>query len=184
MATCEWCQITGIVPTKCHLFVYGKICSECIEIFRIEDTCLLCIRGKSDSHIILRSLYEKGLVLSYHENIIKDIFPSFKYTKSSFLDVKHTPHRTKECSRCTYLNNVQRKLCEMCNSHLVVPSLEVKSSKNPNEVFCSQCTFLNPKTATHCQICQNTLPMNTKYIDDDTGVETCALWEFVVRLFS
>ena len=106
-------------------------------------------------------------------------------TKSIFLDVKHTDLKVKSsqnqngisCSKCTFLNLKTATRCQMCKN-----PLEVKSSQNQNGVSCSTCTFLNLKSASRCQMCQNELL--TIHLDDDTGVETCGLWEFFVRLFS
>lgn len=64
------------------------------------------------------------------------------------------------CQACTYLNNSNAEICEMCykSKTAVSQDMEVGGSQCPN------CTLVNPKDLQKCDACGNTLKDSPTYI--------------------
>lgn len=69
---------------------------------------------------------------------------------------KRPVEQKKICSRCTYENDMNRNLCDICDTVLPSPPPQPPVVRAPKKT-CKVCTFDNTMAAPICEVCENPL---------------------------
>ena len=150
---------SGYKPTICSHCMRPKgelICQNCFLIMckacdKIAETDL-CERTKG-KHIFVE--LKDGGVSKKTENLSD--------TTSSNQPLFSPVYEGNEwsCSRCTFLNQLEHKICVMCGATRGVGDVE---QSKPGSRVCGNCTFHNERDATVCKACFKTLDKSESFV--------------------
>ena len=150
---------SGDKPTICSHCMRPKgelICQNCLLIMckacdKIAETDL-CERTKG-KHIFME--LKDGGVSKKTENLSD--------TTSSNQPLFSPVYEGNEwsCSRCTFLNQLEHKICVMCGATRGVGDVE---QSKPGSRVCGNCTFHNEQDATVCKTCCKTLDKSESFV--------------------
>ena len=150
---------SGDKPTICSHCLRPKaelICQNCLSIMCkvCEKICEtdLCERTKG-KHVFME--LKDGGVSKKTENLSD--------TTSSNRPLFSPVYEGNEwsCSRCTFLNKLEHKICVMCGASRGVGDVE---QSKPGSRVCGNCTFHNKKDATVCEACYKTLDKSETFV--------------------
>ena len=150
---------SGDKPTICSHCLRPKaelICQNCLSIMCkvCEKICEtdLCERTKG-KHVFME--LKDGGVSKKTENLSD--------TTSSNRPLFSPVYEGNEwsCSRCTFLNKLEHKICVMCGATRGVGDVE---QSKPGSRVCGNCTFHNKKDATVCEACYKTLDKSETFV--------------------
>ena len=150
---------SGDKPTICSHCLRPKaelICQNCLSIMCkvCEKICEtdLCERTKG-KHVFME--LKDGGVSKKTENLSD--------TTSSNRPLFSPVYEGNEwsCSRCTFLNKLEHKICVMCGTTRGVGDVE---QSKPGSRVCGNCTFHNKKDATVCEACYKTLDKSETFV--------------------
>ncbi|CAH3196308.1 unnamed protein product, partial [Porites evermanni] len=150
---------SGDKPTVCSHCMRPKgelICQNCLLIMckacdKIAETDL-CERTKG-KHVFME--LKDGGVSKKTENSSD--------TTSSNQQLFSPVYEGNEwsCSRCTFLNQLEHKICVMCGATRGVGDVE---KSKPGSRVCGKCTFHNEQDATVCTACYKTLNKSESFV--------------------
>ena len=139
----------AVICTHCMRLKGELICQNCLLIL-----CKVCEKicetdlcdGTKDKHVFME--LEDGGVNKKTENLSD--------ATSSNQPLFSPVYKGQEwsCSRCTFLNQQQHKICVMCGATRGVGDVE---QSKPGSKVCRSCTFHNEQDATVCKTCHKTL---------------------------
>ena len=150
---------SGDKPTICSHCLWPKgelICQNCLLIMckGCEKICEtdLCERTKG-KHVFME--LKDGGASKKTENLSD--------TTSSNQPLFSPVYEGNEwsCSRCTFLNQVEHKICVMCGATRGVGDVELSK---PGSRVCGNCTFHNEQDATVCKTCCKTLDKSESFV--------------------
>ena len=150
---------SGDKPTICNHCLWPKgelICQNCLLIMckGCEKICEtdLCERTKG-KHVFME--LKDGGVSKKTENLSD--------TTSSNQPLFSPVYEGNEwsCSRCTFLNQLEHKICVMCGATRGVGDVE---HSKPGSRVCGKCTFHNEQDATVCKACDKTLDKSESFV--------------------
>ena len=150
---------SGDKPTICNHCLRPKgelICQNCLlSMCKVcEEICGtdLCERTK-DKHVFME--LKDGGVNKKTENL--------RDTTSSNQPLFSPVYEGNEwsCSRCTFLNQLEHKICVMCGATRGVGDVE---QSRPGSRVCGNCTFHNEQNATVCKACYKTLDKSETFV--------------------
>ena len=136
-AVCELCGLQGIIVCKYCLII---VCIECMEIYATD----LCKTTKGQHAFVrLKDIKTSGYSKAYSSQ------ESGNTNKASGDGKKDWP-----CSRCTYLNDPEHRICIVCGA---TRGIGVVESAKPGSRVCRNCTLHNEETAAVCTACHSPL---------------------------
>lgn len=140
---CELCDEEGtIICGNCHLI----ICRKCKQLYEVD----LCGATKGDHAFVelkdskvqqMKSVDSKASTSHHYVNVYE-----------GFEDQEKDWH----CSRCTFLNPPDHKICAMCATTRGVGPVELTEAGSR---VCRNCTYHNKENAKVCKACHKTLDL-------------------------
>ena len=93
----------------------------------------------------------------------RHVFSGLKSANSLNTSCSSPVYQGKEwpCSRCTFLNQVEHKICVICGATRGVGDVE---QSRPGSIVCRFCTFHNEEGATVCKACGKTLDKSETFV--------------------
>jgi len=134
---CELCGLQGTIICRNCLKI---VCIECMEIY-VTDLC----EATKEQHAFLKfkDIKTPGDSKAYSSQ------ESANRNEASGDGEKDWP-----CSRCTYLNHPEHRICVVCGA---TRGIGVVESAKPGSRVCRNCTLHNEETAAVCTACHNPL---------------------------
>lgn len=143
-AKCDQCMLEGtIICINCRRVV----CRKCREIY-VADLC-----GATKGDHVFTDL--KDNKLQYSKSVDSRASSSQPHTNVNEGFVSE--ENEWPCSRCTYLNPPDHKICAMCAATRGVGPVELTQAGSR---VCRNCTYHNQENATVCRACHKTLDLH------------------------
>ena len=134
----------------------ASLCGHCLQQGELMcRNCLLIVCKECDREIYSTELC--GLTKDRH------VFSELKSANSLDTSCSSPVYEGKEwsCSRCTFLNQLEHKICVICGATRGVGDVE---QSKPGSIVCRFCTFHNEQDATVCKTCGKTLDKSESFV--------------------
>ena len=134
----------------------ASLCGHCLQQGELMcRNCLLIVCKECDREIYSTELC--GLTKDRH------VFSELKSANSLDTSCSSPVYEGKEwsCSRCTFLNQLEHKICVICGATRGVGDVE---QSKPGSIVCRFCTFHNEQDATVCKACGKTLDKSESFV--------------------
>ena len=134
----------------------ASLCGHCVQQGELMcRNCLLIVCKECD-----REIYSTELCGSTKG---RHVFSELKSANSLDTSCSNPVYEGKEwsCSRCTFLNQLEHKICVMCGATRGVGDVE---QSKPGSIVCRFCTFHNERDATVCKACGKTLDKSETFV--------------------
>ena len=134
----------------------ASLCGHCVQQGELMcRNCLLIVCKECD-----REIYSTELCGSTKG---RHVFSELKSANSLDTSCSSPVYEGKEwsCSRCTFLNQLEHKICVMCGATRGVGDVE---QSKPGSIVCRFCTFHNEQDATVCKACGKTLDKSETFV--------------------
>ncbi|CAH3196838.1 unnamed protein product, partial [Porites evermanni] len=134
----------------------ASVCGHCLKQGELMcRNCLLIVCKECDREIYSTELC--GVTKDRH------VFSELKSANSLDTSCSSPVYEGKEwsCSRCTFLNQLEHKICVICGATRGVGDVE---QLKPGSIVCTFCTFHNEQDATVCKACSKTLDKSESFV--------------------
>ena len=138
---CELCGLQGTIICRNCVKI---ICIKCMEIYA-TDVC-----GTTKGQHAFAKLKDVPMP----QKISGDSKPYSRLESANINEACRVGDTDWPCSRCTFLNDPEHKICVICGATRGIGDVE---STKPGSRVCGKCTLHNEETAERCKACDEPL---------------------------